>query len=327
MVLGAGKFFGEGSLLTGRKRTATVRARDVCLLIEPQRRTMLKLIHSYSEVKRAVDEASMLRALQTGFLQDVSPAAMRATRQLVKRCELVELVAGQVLFNEGDDPDGLYLIQSGSVMVSTVVAGEERVIAYVQAGHYVGEMGLVRRQSRSATVTAAYASTLVKIGVEPFDALWAEFPSLRERLSDTIRTRAVQTARRREESSGQLTRMMNFLFEQGLGDGTDVLLIDEGLCIGCDNCEDACAATHGGTSRLDREAGPSYAHVHVPTSCRHCEHPHCMKDCPPDAIHRNVEGEVYIDETCIGCGNCERNCPYGVIHMASSEPQPQPNLL
>ena len=62
------------------------------------------------------------------------------------------------------------------------------------------------------------------------------------------------------------------------------LLIDESLCIRCNNCEKACADVHEGTSRLDREAGPTFAQIHVPTSCRHCEHPHCMKDCPPDAI-------------------------------------------
>jgi Fe-S-cluster-containing hydrogenase component 2 len=41
-----------------------------------------------------------------------------------------------------------------------------------------------------------------------------------------------------------------------------------------------------------------------------------MKDCPPDAIHRSPGGEVYITDACIGCGNCEKNCPYGVIQMA-----------
>ena len=99
-----------------------------------------------------------------------------------------------------------------------------------------------------------------------------------------------------------------------------MLLIDESLCIRCDNCEKACADTHEGTSRLNREAGPTYAQLHVPTSCRHCEHPHCMKDCPPDAIHRAPNGEVFIMDTCIGCGNCERNCPYGVIQMAPKDP-------
>ena len=52
-----------------------------------------------------------------------------------------------------------------------------------------------------------------------------------------------------------------------------------------------------------------------------------MKDCPPDAIHRLPTGEVFIDETCIGCGNCERNCPYGVIQLAPVNPKRRPPSL
>ena len=117
-----------------------------------------------------------------------------------------------------------------------------------------------------------------------------------------------------------------FLVAQGLGEATDVLLIDEALCVGCDNCEKACADSHEGLSRLDREAGKTFAHLHVPTSCRHCEHPHCMADCPPNAIHRGPDGEVFINDTCIGCGNCQRNCPYGVIRMDKVPPK-KPSLL
>ena len=46
-----------------------------------------------------------------------------------------------------------------------------------------------------------------------------------------------------------------FLVDNGIGEATDVLLIDETLCVGCDNCEKACADSHDGLSRLDREAG------------------------------------------------------------------------
>ena len=41
-----------------------------------------------------------------------------------------------------------------------------------------------------------------------------------------------------------------------------------------------------------------------------------MTGCPVDAIHRR-EGhlEVVIEDHCIGCGLCEKNCPYGAIQM------------
>ena len=129
----------------------------------------------------------------------------------------------------------------------------------------------------------------------------------------------------RMEVRPEASSVMNFLMAQGLGEATNALVIDESLCVGCDNCEKACAETHGGISRLDRKAGASFAQVHIPISCRHCEQPHCMKDCPPNAIKRSANGEVFIDDTCIGCGNCQVNCPYSVIRMTYEAP-PKPSL-
>jgi Fe-S-cluster-containing hydrogenase component 2 len=51
-----------------------------------------------------------------------------------------------------------------------------------------------------------------------------------------------------------------------------------------------------------------------------------MKDCPPNAIQRSATGEVYINDSCIGCGNCQNNCPYNVIRMVYDAPE-KPGLL
>ena len=126
------------------------------------------------------------------------------------------------------------------------------------------------------------------------------------------------------EYSGEV---LNFVLSEGVSDADNVLLIDSDLCVGCDNCEKACAATHNGYSRLDRKGGKSFASVQVPISCRHCENPLCMLDCPPDALERQPDGEVVIKETCIGCGNCVTNCPYGVIQLVYDKSKPSFSLF
>ena len=198
-------------------------------------------------------------------------------------------------------------------MVSRAIGGRDVVLSYVSAGNYVGEMALMLDAPRSATVKAAVPTEAIVLLASKVTDLLSANTSVRQQLNGQYLTRVqANQAMKSDERSGNL---ISFLLQQGVGEATDVLLIDESLCIRCDNCEKACSDTHNGASRLDREAGPTFANLHVPTSCRHCEHPHCMKDCPPDAIKRSPGGEVFIADTCIGCGNCEKNCPYGVIQM------------
>jgi Fe-S-cluster-containing hydrogenase component 2 len=211
------------------------------------------------------------------------------------------------------------------------------VLFYVAAGNYVGEMSLVSGDPRYATVRAAVATDAVMIKADRMREIIARNPEIRSSL-DARYLQHLQDQEKREQlenapsGGGSLTtqstqsNLISFLIQQGVGEATDVLLIDESLCVRCNLCEDACANTHGGASRLDRDTGPIFANIRVPTSCRHCEHPHCMKDCPPDAIHRAPHGEVYIDDSCIGCGNCQQNCPYDVIQMAVIHEQPERSL-
>jgi len=324
VTLKKGDFFGEMGLLSGRRRSSTVLAGENCLYVDTPRRSMLRLISAVPSVRRIVDEVSIKRAVRSSVTSFAIPE--QDLDEMVRDAEIRRYAADEVLFREGDQPDGLYLIRRGSVTISKLLGGREAVLFYLAAGNYVGEMALLSQSTRSATVRAAVATEAIVLKAETFNTILARNASLRADLQERALARAVQTASR--EGTAEPGNLISFLIQQGMGEATDVLLIDESLCTRCDNCEKACADTHDGTSRLDREAGATYANIHVPTSCRHCENPHCMKDCPPDAIHREAGGEVYIENTCIGCGNCERNCPYGVIQLAQIDPKRRsPSLL
>jgi len=320
--LARGEFFGELGLLSGRRRSSTVRAGESCVLIESPRRSMLRLIGSVESVRRKIDQTSLKRAVRSYIAPSLSESELDA---MVADAVVKTFPAGGTLFEEGDAPDGLHLIRRGSVTISRRLAGREVVLSYVAAGNYVGEMALLSDSRRTATVRAAVATETIVLQPSRFADALARNPELRASIEARVLERLAQNARR--EAEPDAGSLVSFLVSQGLGEATDVLLIDESLCIRCDNCEKACASTHDGTSRLDRQAGPTFANIHVPTSCRHCENPRCMKDCPPDAIHRNANGEVYIQDTCIGCGNCQRNCPYGVIQMAPPAANGHPSLL
>ena len=324
-----GSIVGEVGLISGRRRGATVRAGTDAILVEIPRTAALKLMATVPAAKRTIDRIAIQRQLLQMFGSGLTPADLG---EVLASAEVVRARAGEKVVKEGDTDRDIYVVRVGSMIVEKEIGHKPIFLNYLPAGSYFGEMALIDGRPRNATVRAAIKSELVKIDGDAFAKLLDAKPAL------AVKARADMAARKeinayieasKSNFSGAVdmySSVANFLIDNGIGEATDVLLIDEKLCVGCDNCEKACADSHDGLSRLDREAGRTYAHVHVPTSCRHCEHPHCMADCPPNAIRRGPDGEVSINESCIGCGNCQRNCPYGVIRMDKVPPK-KPRLV
>ena len=55
-----------------------------------------------------------------------------------------EFAAGDVLFHEGDPGDQMFVIQSGAIRITKMIASEERVIAMLGAGEFLGEMAILK---------------------------------------------------------------------------------------------------------------------------------------------------------------------------------------
>jgi thioredoxin reductase/CRP-like cAMP-binding protein/Fe-S-cluster-containing hydrogenase component 2 len=323
------EIFGEAGLISGRRRNATIKAATDCILIETPRNSARKLISTVPAVKKRINAIAIERLLSQIFGSGLSKTEFT---QIIAEAELKTITANETLIQEGVNDTDIYIIRSGSMMVEKKIGDKNVFLSYVSAGSYVGEMALFEDGARTATVKAAVKSEVIQLKGQYFEDLLDANPQLKSRIMEEFADRRAMNAfiEAQKDSFDTVADLYgaraNFLIDQGLGEATDALLIDETLCIGCDNCEVACAESHDGISRLNREAGQTFAHIHVPTSCRHCEHPHCMSDCPPDAIHRAPDGEVFIDDSCIGCGNCQRNCPYGVIQMETVPPK-KPSLM
>ena len=329
VVIPAGSIFGEVGLISGRRRGATIRAGEDCVVIEIPRTAALKLMAQVTEAREAVNRITTERQILQIFKSGLTPSDLA---EVLPLAQMMDVKPGQPIMTEGDEGDDLFIIRSGSMVVEKEVGGKPVFLSYVPAGSYSGEMALLDGGRRTATVKAAIRSQVVRLPGEPFRRLLDKKPELAARMRAEVTSRRKVNAfvEEQKDSFGGVADMYSsvasFLIDQGIGEATDVLLIDESLCVGCDNCEKACADSHEGLSRLNREAGKTYAQIHVPTSCRHCEHPYCMTDCPPNAIQRGPDGEVFISDACIGCGNCQRNCPYDVIQMDKPPPE-KPGLL
>jgi Fe-S-cluster-containing hydrogenase component 2 len=197
------------------------------------------------------------------------------------------------------------------VKVSQASPGGEVILQYLHRGDYFGEMGLLGAGKRTATCTALDHVELVEIGKEDFERMMREFPAIRAGMEEKARVHTAENARRLEALA---TISVDEFLEQGLMEARSLLLIDLDRCTRCDECVRACAASHEGVTRLIRD-GLRFDKYLVPTSCRSCHDPLCMVGCPVGSIRRRDTLEIVIEDWCIGCGLCARNCPYGNINM------------
>jgi CRP-like cAMP-binding protein/Fe-S-cluster-containing hydrogenase component 2 len=329
--LGPGELFGEMTCRTYQPRSATVQAREPCVMVEMLRVILDMLVgnRQVSDLTKATSRVKVPTFKGTSFKAELDKRYRERSlsshlrgmplfalvgeefiEHLRQNVELVSYNQSQMICKEGEEADAFYLIRSGMVRVSQALPGGEMVRTYLSRGDYFGEIGLLRSIKRSATCVALDAVDVVRITASEFNLMLEKFPDVRAQL-EAVADARLESDKARAVPSG--FSLDDFL-DQGLFEAQNLLLIDLDNCTRCDACVRACANAHDGVSRLLRD-GLRYDHYLVATACRSCRDPLCMTQCPVGSIRRKENLEILIEDWCIGCGKCAELCPYGNINM------------
>jgi CRP-like cAMP-binding protein/Fe-S-cluster-containing hydrogenase component 2 len=342
-VMRRGEYLGEEGMLTGQPREATARAQTAACVLEVPEQVMQHLMELVPAVRRFFEQLNGTRSLEAilrrmALFQDIPSAEIRlvAEQTAIKQYDRSEL-----LFGEDSLPakigEKLHILLEGFVKVARRTTpgtgrakGDEKIIAYRQGGDYfAGGLDLLG-DGQAVSVTAITRVRVAEVPQHAMLDLFTRYPTLRQRF--TARLRQYRDAARiaqtgifdplahtstqvvEEQTSAEARAGLRSLVGDGVIEGTEVLVIDLDKCVHCNECEEACARRHG-HSRMNRK-GMVVGNISIATACRQCQDPVCML-CSRAGIARLPSGEVYITESCIGCGICAERCPYENISIVT----------
>lgn len=145
-----------------------------------------ELDHALEWCENAVIAQHRGRTEEEASLRDWFTRILRTTEdaeELMRRCQRVEVAAGDIVVHAGDAADAMHFILDGRLSIM-VPAGDGRLTRVRSLGRYttVGEMGLVAYAPRSATIQAEIASVLYALRADAFEDIKQNHAALSQKL-------------------------------------------------------------------------------------------------------------------------------------------------
>ena len=128
------------------------------------------------------------RLSRTSFFSDAAPDMLERVADAGTERSLTR---GDVLFDEGDPPDALYLVVHGRIAIamSSPVDRRESVVALMEPGDLFGELGMLDHGPRSAMARALEPSSVLEVPFEPVRRMFEEDPRLLWNVTRLLATR------------------------------------------------------------------------------------------------------------------------------------------
>lgn len=122
--------------------------------------------------------------------------------------EQLDIELGEEIISEGTASEEMYVVVEGEFTVTKKAAAKNVVLAQLGPGEVVGEIALLDMAPRTATVSAALPSKVIRVPAEAFERLLGDASVVR-RMFQTVtgRLRGIEDTVRHEERMAALGRM------------------------------------------------------------------------------------------------------------------------
>lgn len=128
----------------------------------------------YEEIRRRDFVVTFAMVARVPAFEQLDAASIA---ELVNILRARTVAAGTVLIREGDPGDAMYFLASGEVEVTNAT-----INVRLSEGEFFGEMALLSRQPRTATVTATKSTDLLVLDVNDFLRLLDRLPAIKARV-------------------------------------------------------------------------------------------------------------------------------------------------
>ncbi len=192
--LGEGEFFGEGAFFSHEPRNADVTAVAPTELLEIRGRDLQELMAQYPGVavgltmfyKRRVLDGVLAGSPHFGCLSG------EERRRVADLFRIVNVAPGEVVIRQGATDRTLFLVKRGrfAVTASGPAGGEPVLLAELGPGQLFGEVALVSKAPRTASVAAVTEGEVLRVEGDDLGPVLERNPQLGRALEETRDQRA-----------------------------------------------------------------------------------------------------------------------------------------
>lgn len=350
--ISSGNSFGEMAVLSGTRRTATVKvpAGEQPAVVLEFTRPALRLLRKLPKFGKAIDRNYRNYGLDLTLneFRDFQPEYFNPEilKKLGDAARFAVYEKDYVLFRENDPINRIVFVRNGWIQrvsgadfnpkAADLLVGLNKSVGldFLGAGSFLGLEAINEAVDWQYTATVRGRAEVFEIAVSYI----REKGELRDAVISSLRNtkRAENTTKPPPPLDTRSLTAASKAIETGVVDSVNLLVMDMAKCIRCGNCSLACHKVHGHSRlirrgiHIERPVKPeskTIQSVLMPSVCLHCQDPECLTGCPTGAIARFPNGEIDINtQTCIGCGDCATQCPYNAISMIPRKSAPEDKL-